>query len=109
MPSTLRPDDHIWVAVQRNGVGVGLSFQQHLSVGEIGKDNFALIGHGSRAESRPKGYEAVLRMPVNAAIAFLAGQLNAGADDLMGNTRIAELVPHRQALEFGKIREKSRP
>jgi hypothetical protein len=43
VPIAFGPNDHVGVAVERDGVGTGLEVEDHLGVGEVGKRELAIV------------------------------------------------------------------
>src|SRR6266700_7771292 len=65
VPIALRPDDHVRIAIERNGVGAWLDLEHHLGVGEIGKSDLAVVAEGLGPEMRPEVHQPVLRLAVD--------------------------------------------
>jgi hypothetical protein len=83
--------------------------EHDLDVVEIGEDEFASALERSEAEAGPEIQEPLLRVPIKSAITFRPAKLDAGADDLECEPRLAEFPPDREAFDLREIREIAHP
>src|SRR5215471_1087201 len=107
MPAALRSDDHIGIAADADGVGVAIQFRDHLDIVEIGEHQLVAALELLESETAPEIHEAFLRVPIQAPIAFLPAKLDARADELERQPRVAEFLANGEALDFRKIGEEA--
>jgi hypothetical protein len=109
VPSAFGSDDHVRIDADPDRLRMRLRLHQHLDIVEVGEHKFLRALEHPESEPAPEPDEALLRVPVEAAIALDPGQLDPGPDEREGHARVAVLGPHRQALDLGEVGEEPDP
>src|SRR5713226_3434918 len=84
---------------------MALSFQDHLDIIEIRENQLLAALECFEAALRPKLHQALLRVDVEALIAFHLAKLDAGSHQMRRQTSAAEFLSNREPLDLGKIGE----
>ena len=109
VPISLRADDHIGIAVERDGVGARLKVEDHLGIGEIGKSELAVVAERLGAEMRPEVNQPVLRVAIDLLEPLALDVIEAGLHQLERYARPPELTTDGEAFDLGKLAKKPHP
>ena len=89
MPFTFRPNDHVWVAIDSDGVLMRVEIDDHFRIREIRKHEFPVRTERPCAKMRPEVQQAVLAMAIDAAKALLSREFDPGPHDVKRDARFA--------------------
>src|SRR5882757_5372083 len=106
VPIALRPDDHVRIAIERNGVGARLDLKDHLGIGEVGKSDLAVVAEGFGAEMRPEVHQPVLRVAIDLLEPLALDVIEACLHQLERYARASELMANGETLDLGEFAEK---
>src|ERR1700730_7920740 len=84
---------------------MALRFQDHLHIIEIRENQLLAALECFEAALRPKFHQALLRVYVEALIAFHFAKLDTGPHEMRRQTRTAEFLSNRESLDLGEIGE----
>src|SRR5260221_14776642 len=99
----LRPDDHVRVAIERDGIGARLEIKHHLGVGKIGESDLAVMTERLGAKVRPEVHQPVLRVAIDLLEPLALEIFEACLHQPEGYARPPELMAGGETFELRKL------
>jgi hypothetical protein len=105
MPAALRPNDHVGVPADADGLGMAIDLGDHFHIVEVREHELLAAFEHPEAETAPEIDQPLLRVAIKAAIPLLPAQLDRGSHHLKRQTRVAEFLANGEAFDLGEIGE----
>src|SRR5688572_29163191 len=107
MPASFRPDDHIGIGADSDGIVVTIQLGDHLDIVKVGENQILATLKQFESETAPKIDQALLGVTIETPVAFYLAKLDSGAHHLERQARVAVFLANGQALDLGEIGEET--